>query len=197
MSYVTLEQFKEAVTIADTVDDGDLQRALDAASQWIDSYTGRTFGAVTGPEARLFTAVNEHYLHTGDVSSVTVVAIDREGDGSFGTELAATDYRLYPLNGPYTEIRLTSSASYLFVVGELVSVTGAWGFGSVPAVVEQACILLANRYFHRLSAPFGVLEGPQTGELGRIDAVDPDVASLLSAYTSGGVIAGSDAWVLV
>lgn len=197
MSYVTLEQFKEAVTIADTVDDADLQRAIDAASQWIDSYTGRSFGPSSGPEARLFTAVNANYLHTGDVQSVSVVAIDREGDGSFSTLLEVDEYRLYPLNGNYTEIRLTSSASYLFVVGELVQVTGAWGFGSVPATVEQACILLANRYFHRLSAPFGVLEGPQTGELGRIEAVDADVVSLLSAYTSGGVVAGSDAWVLV
>ena len=58
MSLVTLETFKAAITIADTVDDGDLQRALDAASDWIENYCGRSFGPLSsGAEAREFVAV--------------------------------------------------------------------------------------------------------------------------------------------
>ena len=46
MSYVTLAEFKQAISIADPVDDVDLQRSLDAATEWIDHYCGRTFAAV-------------------------------------------------------------------------------------------------------------------------------------------------------
>jgi gp6-like head-tail connector protein len=46
MSYVTLAEFKAAVEITDTADDADIQRALDAAYDWINHYTGRTFNAV-------------------------------------------------------------------------------------------------------------------------------------------------------
>ena len=45
-------------------------------------------------------------------------------------------------------------------------------FGSVPAAVQQACILVANRYFHRLSVPFSMWESPQTGQLAMLIATN-------------------------
>ena len=208
MSLVTLDTFKAAITIADTVDDGDLQRALDAASDWIATYCGRSFGAVaTSAAARRYVASAVDRLSVDDVASVSEVAIDTNGMGVFSTILPAGSYSLYPLNvgqpgvvGNYTEIRVRPGSSTGFVVGLETQVTGIWGFGATPAAVEQACIILASRYFHRLNAPFGVLESAQLGTFGTIPETDPDVVALLAPYgATGGMAAGSAAstWVAV
>jgi len=205
MSYVTLAEFKAAITIADTVDDADLQRALDAASSWIDYYTGRTFSsASSGTEAKYFLPNEQDRLSVPDLTSVTELAIDTVGDESFSVTLAPEDYDLFPLNlnpalGGYTEIRLKATAPYWFIVGYQARVTAIWGFGTTPAAVEQACILIANRYFHRLSVPFSMWESPQTGELATLIDRDWDVTNLLSPYvtSSGAGRAASAAWVLV
>jgi hypothetical protein len=205
MSYVTLAEFKAAITIADTVDDTDLQRALDAASSWIDYYTGRTFEAVgITAEAMYFLPNEVDRLSVPDLSSVSELAIDTVGDESFDVVLEPDDYDLLPLNlvpdqGGYTEIRLKATSPSWFIVGYQVRVTAIWGFGTVPAAVQQACILIANRYFHRLSVPFSMWESPQTGELATLIDRDWDVINLLSPYmTSGSAGRGAGAaWVLV
>jgi len=139
-----------------------------------------------------------------DLSSVTELAIDTVGDESFEVVLEPDDYDLLPLNlvpgqGGYTEIRLKATAPAWFIVGYQARVTAIWGFGTVPAAVQQACILIANRYFHRLSVPFSMWESPQTGELATLIDRDWDVMNLLSPYmTSGGAGRGAGAaWVLV
>ena len=205
MSYVTLDEFKSAITIADTVDDTDLQRALDAASVWIEHYTGRTFNAVdTSASARYFLPYDTMRLETTDLSRVTALEIDTAGDESFRTSLDADDYDLYPLYlqpglGGYTEIRLKPLAPAYFHLGYQVRVTALWGFGTTPPSVKQACILIANRWFHRLSVPFSMWEVPQTGELATLTARDEDVVNLLSAYvtSAGSGRAASATWVLV
>src|SRR4051812_2106259 len=98
MSLVTLETFKAAITIADTVDDSDLQRALDAASGWIENYCGRTFAPLSnGAEARTFVAVYDDRLSVPDVATVSEVAVDSAASGTFATVLAPSSYQLYPL----------------------------------------------------------------------------------------------------
>jgi len=203
VSYATIDELKAAITIADTADDADLQRALDAATEWINHYTGRTFTAAEPATAKRFYPTEQDRLSIPDVQSVTLLEIDTAGDGTFAQTLEATDYELLPLYpdvGAYTEIHLLSGAPWWFVVGYQARVTGAWGFGTVPASVVQACILLANRYFHRPSAPFGVWEAPTTGQLGDVPDTDVDVMNLLAPYvTSGGAggTAGAAAWVMV
>lgn len=134
-----------------------------------------------------------------DVAVVSAVTLDHTGDGSFGTTLAATQYQLYPLDiglpgvrGNYREIRIRSHASQMFWPGVQVRVTGTFGYGSIPKSVEQACILLANRYFRRPAAPFGVIQAPETGELARLPQNDPDVKQLLKEFR-----VSSQDWVAV
>lgn len=201
-SYATLAEFKAAITIADTVDDTDLQRALDAATAWIDHYTGRTFGSVdTTYAARLFQPYDTDTLNVPDLASVTALEIDTQGDDTFATDLQPTDYDLYPLYvlpgmGGYTQIRLKPTAPSWFILGYQVRVTAFWGFGSTPAAVKQACILLASRWFHRLSVPFSMWEAPQTGQLATLSASDADVIALLAPYVASSGAAKA-AWVLV
>jgi hypothetical protein len=205
MSYVTLAQFKAAIEIADTIDDADLQRALDAATAWIDHYTGRTFYAVAASaSARYFLPFDNDRLSVPDLSSVTALAIDTVGDESFKVVLQPNHYDLYPLYlapgmGGYTEIRLKATAPSYFIIGYQTRVTAYWGFGTTPPAVEQACILIANRYFHRLNVPFALWEAPQTGELATLNVRDEDVINLLDPYVtaSGAGRAASAAWVLV
>jgi hypothetical protein len=208
VSLVTLDQFKAAITVADTVDDADLQRALDAASDWIENYCGRDFGPLEDTEApRSFVAAGYDRLSVPDIASLSALDVDSTGNGSFASSIPAGSYDLYPLNvgqpgtvGNYTEIRVRSTSAVFFVPGYLVRVTGIWGFGTTPAAVEQACILLASRYFHRLNAPFGVLESAQLGSFGSIPEQDPDVIALLAPYggSSGSAIGSSaSTWVAV
>lgn len=210
MAYLTLAEFKAAVEIDDTVDDADINRALDAASEVIDRFCGRSFVAVgTVPEARVFDAYQSDRLQVGDVASVSQVAVDSAGTGTFTLILPTTVWQLYPLNaaqagveGQYTEIRIRPYSGYEFIIGGQVRVTGLWGFGDVPATVEQACLILANRYFHRPSAPFGLQEAPQSGMLATLQDTDPDLASLLGSLVlsgggPGGAGVGSERWVLV
>ena len=205
MSYVTLAAFKAAVEIADTADDADIQRALDAATAWIDYYTGRTFATVSGTaSARYFLPYEQDTLTVPDLSSVTGLAIDTVGDESFHTLLQPDDYDLLPLNlqpglGGYTTIQLKATAPSWFVIGYQVRVTAYWGFGGTPAAIEQANILIANRYFARLSVPFSMWEAPQTGELATLIDRDADVINLLSPYvtSSGAGRSAAMKWVLV
>jgi hypothetical protein len=210
VAYLTRDEFKAAVEIADTADDADIDRALQAASEVIDRFCGRSFVPVaTEADARYFDAYQSDRLQVGDVASVSEVAIDTAVDGTFALILPSTVWQLYPLNagqpsvqGQYTEIRIREYSGYAFVIGAQVRVTGVWGFGDVPATVEQACLILANRYFHRPSAPFGVQEAPQSGMLATLQDTDPDMASLLGSLVlsgggPGGAGVGSERWVLV
>ncbi len=202
-----------------TVDDGNIQRSLDAAGAWIDNYCGRVFlPQDTSLSARIFdTSSGLGYagastagppfswfyggtaalwgmdrLNVSDVFSVSQIELDLGLDGAFSTSLPSGSWVLYPLNigqpgvnGNYTQIRLRPNTSYAFWPGYQVRVTGLWGWptsDAPPDPVRQANILLANRYFRRPSAPFGVWEGPQMGNLATLPQTDPDVVQLLSAY---------------
>lgn len=200
-SYASLAQFMDAVGLDDESDDASVQRALDAATDWINGYTGRVFGAVGTSTIRYFDALETGRLATTDLVTVTQVAIDTAQDGTFTTILPTTDYQLYPLTvgqpgyrGNYREIRIRPLSSHAFWPGYQVKVTGTWGYGSVPASVEEACILIANRYFRRAAAPFGIISAPESGEFARLPNNDPDVTRLLSGYTVSG---RSSSWVVV
>ena len=210
MAYLTRDEFKSAIEIADTADDADIDRALEAASEVIDRFCGRSFVPLgVAGEVRYFDAYQSDRLQVGDVASVSEVAQDSAADGTFALILPSTAWQLYPLNvgqpgvdGQYTEIRIRPYSGYFFVVGAQVRITGAWGFGEVPSVVEQACLLLANRYFQRPHAPFGMQEGPQSGMLAQLGDTDPDVATLLGSLVisgggPGGAGVGTERWVLV
>jgi len=205
MSYVDLSAFKAAVEIGDTHDDVDIQRALDAATSWIDHYTGRTFSSVdANATAKYFLPYAQDTLTVPDLSDVTELALDTVGEETFTTILAPDDYDLLPLNlnpdlGGYTEIQLKPTSPSWFTIGYQVRVTAHWGFGAVPAAVQQACILVANRYFARLSVPFAMWEAPQTGELATLIDRDWDVQNLLGPYVtaSGAGRGASEKWVLV
>lgn len=196
MSYATLVELKAAIDIADTADDTNLQRALDAATEWIDQHTGRVFTLDASDTTRVFYPGRDGVLTVPDLVTVTSIKTDTRGDRSFNTTLVAADYQLMPLDGPpYQSIRIWPQSSDSFAFDRQVQIVGKFGYtisGAAPIAVKQACLLLATRYFKRAEAPFGILQTVDLGQFTRISKEDPDVISLLEPYR----ITGS-AWVAV
>ena len=226
MSYCTIDDFKAAVGVGDTADDGNIQRALDAAARMLEQYCNRVFTPQdTSLSARIFDSdpssrgwkwpVGAYYgppgppfawffgaawypgldrLTVPDVAQVTAIDLDLGLNGSFSTTIPMQHVMLYPLRvgepgviGNYTQLRLRPTAPYAFWPGYQVRVTGFWGWPTAdapPDPIKQANIILANRYFRRPSAPFGVWEAPQFGQLGMLQQTDPDVAAMVQQYQS-------------
>lgn len=207
-SYATLATFKTAMAVTDTDSDTDIQRCLDAATEWLSSPegAGRQFGAATSG-TRYFTATDALALDVPELATITSVAVDTDGDYSFSTTLtdgsagSDRDYFLEPLNvgqptvyGNYQRLRIWPTSAQTFDVGRQVRIVGTWGYGSVPKSIEQACILLANRLLRRQQSPFGTIELPEAGVVARVARTDPDIEALVAPFRSP---QGATAWVMV
>lgn len=193
MAYVELERLKESLAIEDTDSDDVLRRSLDAATTWIDNYTGRTFTLDAEDTTRYFYPNREGIVDLPDLVTVTSIKLDTVGDRTYSTTLAAAEYEFRPIDGPpFTEVRMWPTSSRAFISTERVQIVGTFGWPSVPKPVEQACLILASRYYKRGEAPFGVLQNTDLGQYTRISKEDPDVVSLLGPYR----VTGSS-WVLV
>lgn len=207
-SYASLAELKAAMqqggfTAGDTTDDAVLQNALDAASDWIDARTGRSFQTAE-TEAREFYATDAGRLDVVDVATITEVKVDSRGDLSYATTLTSGQYEVLPLLvgqpgviGKGATLRILPTSSRQFSPGRRVRVTATWGFGSVPVRVKLACIRLAQRWFKLLrDAPLGVLQGPpDLGTFQTVSREDPMVATLLDDYIAAP--ASNVSWVAV
>lgn len=228
MAYALVEELRQVLDIPpeDTSTDVDLQRALDAAATWVDWFTGRTFGT-TGtaavPVARTYAAATVDTVALVDLQSAApTVEVDSAGDRTFATTLVAAQYALNPLGGPPFDELLAWAAPaaglepVVFVVGQLVRVTGVWGYtdarGRTPAAVAEANLLLGARWYKRREAPFQLLQAPELDAFARATAQDTDVYQLLfplsrpgspgaallaTQVPATGEPAGAAAWVLV
>lgn len=192
MTLLALPELKASLGISDTNDDALLEYAATAAEAWVQGYTGRAFSIDAADVDRIYDPVRPNVLDVVDLQTVTTIKIDDDNDRTYGRTLAASDYDLRPLTGPpYSEVRIWPTSSYAFVPGQLVKITGKFGYGSVPADVKQALLLVAGRWFKRREAPFGVLSATDLGVYQRLSEMDPDVKTLLAPYRAG------TSWIVV
>lgn len=170
-----------------TDDDALLERAVETASRMIDEYCGRRFYA-TAAATRYFTPKVEDYLDIPDLHALTTL---KTGTGATWTQTWTlnTHFTLeptYPIieGTPWTQIRVTYNGALSFDpdVTRSVEIVGDWGWAAVPIAVEQACLLEANRIFHRGTAPFGTAGAVDTGTAFLRAALDPDVKKQLRPY---------------
>jgi hypothetical protein len=223
MAYALVEELRQLLDIPpeDTSNDVDLQRALDAASLWVDWFTGRTFAVDTTPVAKVYPAATESVVNLVDLQSAApTVEVDTEYDGTFATTLVPAQFSLEPHQGPPYDLLRTwadpagDDDAIVFDVGQLVRVTGLWGYadarGRTPANVAQATLLLGARYYKRRESPFQVLQAPELDAYQSVRHQDTDVhnllfplcrpgspgAALLGAQAAGAGIWGAD-WVAV
>jgi len=148
--YATLAQFQQRAAIDDLapVDDAVIERLIEAASRYIDRYTGRTFYA---------RSQTRHYdmpyglmlLLDDDLLTITTLT---NGDGA---TIASTEYVLKPYNDPpYYAIDLVGSTAGWQPnnngVRRAISVAGTWGYSSsAPTDITEACLQIAWHYYQR------------------------------------------------
>ena len=194
--YCTLEQLKLQVRVADDVDDDAFEAAITAASRAIDHECGRQFGVYASAVGRTYTLPCDYWIDgqsavpIDDLSSATdlVVTLDEDDTGGYATTLTIyDDFTPWPYNAladgrPWTHLLMLGRSSYSWPrYPNAISVEGKWGWAAVPAVVTQACLIQAARFFVRRDASFGIAGSPELGnELRLLDRLDPDVAVLLS-----------------
>lgn len=191
-SYVTDVELKAYLRIDDAVDDAQVVSAAAAASRAVDFATGRQFGQVAAPEARLYSVVpmsqGRSYVTIDDLQDVTGLVV--RYSNTYVTPVydqTVTAYTLWPWNAadegrPYT--RLVNLHGFPMGRFPIVEVTGRWGWSSVPTTIKEATLLQAARFFHRRNAPFGVAGSPEVGsELRLLERLDPDVAVMVKTYT--------------
>lgn len=130
----------------DASEDAVYDAILEAVSRQIDTWTGRQFFARTA--TRTLSTPRTDRVLVPDLLAVTSLKTDTDGDLSYGTTWATTDYVLLPSDAPlespprpYWELRTAPSGVNSFGTGlHNVQIAGRWGFYEV---LERATSLLA------------------------------------------------------
>ena len=179
--YVTGPQLKTYLNIQHEDDDLWLANWATAVSRNVDDFCGRQFGQVSVVEARTYEPKwdsNEckTYVEIDDLQT-TAGLIVADSDGT-----VITDYTLRPRNAIlkgkiYTQLVLPGRYIYDF------SITGKWGWNSVPASIPTALYIKASRLNARRSSPFGIAGSPTDGsELRLLAQLDPDFKTTLTPF---------------
>ena len=195
MAYATLAEFKAhvGIPVGDTADDAVITIALDAATAQVEEWTGRVFTADAVATTRDYHVTDTGRLDVDPMSTLTglIVATDDNGDGTYETTWAATDYRVEPVNASAAGVpwdRLVALGTRWFpknTYRPTVRVTAKFGWpgGTPPAAVKLATLIQAARLFKRKDAPFGVAGSVEFGsELRLLNELDRDAQNLLARY---------------
>lgn len=161
MGLCTLEAVKLQAVIESPASDERITELIAMATAVICEHAGREFEKPAAPQARVF-----HYDGSGrlrfspyDVQTVTLVELDT--DTASPSTLPAGDWRVGPkpaIYGVYEWLELNAQLSGRWRTRE-VRVTGTWGFPSVPAAVEHACVVTVRSWLTR-EAGFAFADDP-------------------------------------
>lgn len=94
-AYADLTTLKSRLDITGTGDDTDLLALLVAASRQIDKFTTRFFYVKSGT---WYFDGSPTPIFFDDILSITTLKLDRDGDATYESTMATSDYVLYPLN---------------------------------------------------------------------------------------------------
>ncbi len=145
-SYATLAEFKAqpGITSQDAVDDEYIEDLLERAAREFDGDTQFWFYAYT--DTRTFDMPKGRCLEL-DAPLLTVTTLTN-GDG---TIIAATEYNLWPYNGPnHSQIRIKQSSSTIWQPAtagdteDVVSVAGTWGYVDRTATDPESVAAIYN-----------------------------------------------------
>lgn len=185
--YCSLNQIKAALRITDSVDDGLLEMAVESASRMIDSECDRNFFSASA--TRDFVPSDPYTVDTDDLTAITSVKIDDQGDRTFLITLQTSDYQTEPVNqrvsgNAFPIYRLRMIGDYLLPIwGQqaTVRIQGTYGFTPVPTQITQATVIQAGRIFKRLDSLLGFAGFSDMG-VARVGRVDPDVAAMIRPF---------------
>lgn len=150
--YLAVDELREELNSDSVFASSAYERAIKAASRWIDRRCQRHFWLADAPTSRLIRPTSRVVIRPGDFPdpSDTTVEVDLAGDGSF-TVLNPTAWQAEPFTPeygwPYERITPTGLVSWpMDVHRATVRVTTRWGWPEVPSEVEQACSILSVGY---------------------------------------------------
>lgn len=182
MSYISATDLAAYLGIDDSTDAILIQELANAASNWIDRVTGRTFAAA---------ADSTHYLDAsaidgdvlwldGDLCAVTSVT---NGDGVL---VAANQYNTRPRNRtPWYALERKGSASFVWdgLSGE-IAIVGKWAFSVTPDdTIVHTCRRLAA-WLYRQKDNMGDTDRAvlAAGSVVLPSRLPADIADLLHSY---------------
>lgn len=146
-----------AETGQDTIIDDLISRASKAIMAW----AGREFAPATAAAARSFAYTGGGFLSLAPYDLRSASQIQFDTDTASPSTLVSTDYALRPLNNPSATYQFLRVPSFTvtdkpgkIATERQVTVTGAWGFASVPPDVAHACILTVADWLRRDVAAF-------------------------------------------
>src|SRR3990167_8438756 len=170
-----------------TSKDSIIERVVTAVSRSIDKHCRRWFYGISG--TRYYTPVDYRKLDIDDLgtSGSLTITTDEDGDRTYETSWAATDFDLWPYNAaPYMEVHVTPQGNNAWPVkvAKSVKIAGVFGYqsgtsASAPTDVKKACLIQAQRLYDRVNSPYGVAGNAAMGQLLQIAEVDPDVKLIL------------------
>lgn len=194
--YILLDDYKDRDHITDDQDDGIFESYIEAISRKIDELTWRRFYKVT--ETRTFTPEYHDTLFIFDLTAITTLKSDPDGDRTYPTEWASTDYDLLPENAtidgkPWTEIQIAPNGEQRFpVLRSGIQIAGDFGYVAdqveAPFLIKEAVHLGVNRIRERQATPLGVSASSALGELRvAVKALesDPDFMGMIESFVTG------------
>lgn len=169
-----------------------IERAVNATSRAVDTYTHRRFWQDATVTARRYRPDDSELVRVADIATLVglIVETDPYGDGSWSETWSGTDYQLEPLDadvdgGAYAWWKLRAVGSRRFPVSSgrpTLRVTATHGWSAIPDKVNQATILRAAAIFLRKDSPHGVAGFGAEGFAVRITRRDSDVCELLDGF---------------
>lgn len=176
-----------------TAEDAALTNALTAASRALDRKTGRRFwlddepsARTLNPRSRVVSDPDGERLLVPDIGTSGALLVET---GSGLTWTAVTDYETGPedaLDGwPITSLFLPYGTWGASAGRQRIRITAPWGWPAIPDDIQQATLILANRYYMRKDTPEGVKGSADWGAI-RLSRWDPDVESLIAPYVLPG-----------
>ncbi len=184
-NYCTVDEIKTELSIDNNDRDDVITTIIASVKTMIDNYCDRAFDTTS---ATRYYDGSESPLYIDDLVTLTTIKLDRDGDGTYETTLATTDYILYPLNStPKTRIAVSNNGDYGdFASGILkgVEIAGTWGYAaSVPDDVKRAAVIQSCRWLKRSESAYqDAVQNPVNGEVTLYKGLDGDVKLILNPY---------------
>lgn len=198
--YASAEAVKSRFGITDTLDDHEVQRAVQVASRQVELDTGwERFYQDGTVQVRTFAADGPYCCRIPvGISTLTglIVKTDEDDDGTFERTLTVdTDFVVrrphgheYDTGWPYTELLLADNYTFpVLKVRHGVQVTARFGWPTVPWQIAEASLIQSHRLFKRKETSSGVLGFDALGATVRLASMDPDYARLIAPFVRHGI----------
>lgn len=187
--YISAEELKSTLKLSKQYVKIDVDDAIAAASRAVDRYCRQVFYLGPAGETRTYTPIAENYLMIDPASTITTVTVQ-------GTALVlGTNYTKQAANAslvgvPWDLLRSVNGYIWPRAVADSVTVTGQFGWATIPPQVKMATKIIAARYLLRpTQAVFGVAGIGLDSGASPIADFDPDVDALLDPFVRSGMIA--------